>query len=147
MLYNITKSTSISKTKKLDCPKDQLYHQWHENITYSSNLSLSYGENKFLSQFMLTYSDLLCVLTTNMWNRKFYTFLHFWFVSFHEIVRLLSPSNSFLYISFSTPRFVLLLVITIGGAFYRLCTILVPTVRQKHNHKCWVESNIKNVNM
>jgi len=49
------------------------------------------------------YSDLLCVLTTNMWNRKFYTFLHFWFV--------------------------LLLVITIGGAFYRLCTILVPNVR------------------
>ena len=24
--------------------------------------------------------DLVCVLTTNMWNRKFYTFLHFWWV-------------------------------------------------------------------
>jgi len=48
--------------------------------------------------------DLVCVLTTNMWNRKFYTFLHFWFM--------------------------VLSVITFVGAVYRILTIFVPHFRR-----------------
>jgi len=50
------------------------------------------------------HKGLTCVLTTNMWNRKFYTFLHFWFV--------------------------VLSVITFIGAIYRILTIFVPSFRR-----------------
>merc|ERR1711971_1291337 len=49
------------------------------------------------------HKGLTCVLTTNMWNRKFYTFLHFWFV--------------------------VLSVITFIGAIYRILTIFMPSFR------------------
>jgi len=52
----------------------------------------------------LQHTDLVCVLTTNMWNRKFYTFLHFWFI--------------------------VLSVITFFGAVYRILTIFVPAFRR-----------------
>ena len=50
-----------------------------------------------------TVREQLCVLPTNMWNRKFYLFLHFWLV--------------------------LLATVTVLHALYRLATFLLPAAR------------------